>query len=63
MVEVRWRPPPIQRKRPARTIAVIAGSSVVSPAPHTKRGRTTTVSISLSPAAITAASASALVAA
>src|SRR5215212_6533562 len=44
VVAVSCLPPPIQRKRPERTISVSAGRSVVSPRPQTKRGRTTTVS-------------------
>jgi hypothetical protein len=62
VVSVRWRPPPIQRNCPLRTISTIAGTSVVSPRPHTNRGRTMIVSRSSRFAATTATSASALVA-
>ena len=60
--EVSWRPPPTLRMRPERAMRTMIGSSVVSPAPQTKRGRTTTVSSPLPLASITAASAAALVA-
>ncbi|HTQ67692.1 MAG TPA: hypothetical protein VMI13_03285 [Solirubrobacteraceae bacterium] len=62
VIEVRWPPPPIHAKRPARTSSTIEGSRVVSPLPHTKRGRTTTVSKPSRLAARTACSARALVA-
>ena len=62
VVEVSWRPPPIQRRRPERARSTRIGSRVVSPAPQTKRGRTTTVSRPEPLASITAASACALVA-
>ena len=44
VVAVRLPPPPTHRKRPERTSSTIAGSSVVSPRPQTKRGLITTVS-------------------
>ena len=62
VVDVRWSPPPIHAKRPLRTISVMIGRSVVSPRPHTKRGRTTTVSKRSPLAATTACSARAFVA-
>ena len=62
VVEVMWRPPPIHAKRPERTMSTITGSNVVSPTPHTKRGRTTTVSKPSRLAARTACSARAFVA-
>ena len=40
----RWQPPPIQASRPCRASATRRGSTLVSPRPHTKRGRTTMVS-------------------
>jgi hypothetical protein len=57
-VLVRWCPPPIQRSRPDRAAATTVGSSVVSPRPHTMRGRT-----AMPPAASTARSACCFVAA
>ena len=63
VVEVRLRPPPIHANFPARTCSAMLGSSVVSPRPQTKRGRTETVSkMSSSPAPRTAISALAFVA-
>src|SRR3954471_7697838 len=44
VVEVLWRPPPIQRNWTLFTAFTSDGTIVVSPGPHTKRGRTTTVS-------------------
>src|SRR3954452_13206945 len=44
VVDVRCRPPPIQRNCPLRTASLSDGSTVVSPGPQTKRGRITTVS-------------------
>ncbi len=62
MIAVRWRPPPIHANLPAFTMDTISGISVVSPAPHTKRGRTDIVAKPSRLAASTAASARALVA-
>src|SRR3954468_21509538 len=57
VVAVSWPPPPIQANLPCCVIWMICGSSVVSPRPHTKRGRTTTVSRPLPLASRTACSA------
>src|SRR5258706_505000 len=56
-LDVRWRPPLIQRNCPDFTAATITGSTEVSPAPQMKRGRAITVANSGELAASTAASA------
>jgi hypothetical protein len=63
VVEVRARPPSSQTKAPRSIIARTSGTSVVSPGPHTKRGRSTIVSKPAAFAATTRRSASALVSA
>ena len=57
VVEVRWRPPPTQRNAPERVPSTSTGSSVVSPRPQTKRGRTIIASSAPRPSSSTTCSA------
>ena len=59
VVEVRWRPPPTQRKAPERVPSTSTGRSVVSPRPQTKRGRTIIAASAPPPSSSTTCSASA----
>src|SRR5438067_643720 len=61
VVEVRCWPPPIHANLPALMVSIRLGSSVLSPAPHTNRGRTHTVSSPSPFASRTSCSAFALV--